>query len=171
MVSKVMQDALNEQINKEMFSAYLYLSMSAYFDTKNLAGMSQWMKMQSEEENLHAMKFYDFLLRVGGNVKLSAIDAPQTEWESAQKVFEDSLEHEKFISKSIHTLMDLAIEEKDHPTKSFLQWFVDEQVEEEANVSEIIDTLKLIDGQGNGIFMLDREMRQRVFVDETAAAK
>jgi len=162
MVSQKMQDALNEQINKEMFSAYLYLSMSAYFDTKNLAGMSQWMKMQSEEENLHAMKFYDFLLRVGGNVKLSAIDAPQTEWESAQKVFEDSLEHEKFISKSIHTLMDLAIEEKDHPTKSFLQWFVDEQVEEEDNVQQIVENFNLLGDSKGGLFMLDRELGARI---------
>ena len=162
MVSPKMQDALNEQINKEMFSAYLYLSMSAYFDSKNLAGMSQWMKMQSEEENLHAMKFYDFLLRIGGKVKLAAIDAPQIEWESAQKVFEDSLEHERFISKSIHTLMDLAIEEKDHPTKSFLQWFVDEQVEEEDNVQQIVENFNLLGDSKGGLFMLDRELGARI---------
>lgn len=171
MISEKMVDALNDQVNKEMFSSYLYLSMSAYFDGKNLAGMSQWMKLQAQEEYEHGMKFYDYILRVGGTVKLGAINAPQTKWDSPLQIFEDSLDHERFISKSIHDLMDLAISESDHPTKSFLQWFVDEQVEEEANVQEILDTLKLIDGQGNGIFLLDREMRQRTFVDETLAAQ
>ncbi len=161
MISQKMQDALNEQINKEFFSAYLYLSMSAYFDSKNLAGMSQWMKLQSEEEYQHALKFYDFVLRVGGKVKLSAIDAPKTSWDSAQQVFEESLAHEQFISKSIHTLMDLAIEESDHPTKSFLQWFVDEQVEEEDNVQQIVDNFNLIGDSKGGLFMLDRELGSR----------
>ncbi|MCB0730289.1 MAG: ferritin [Ignavibacteriae bacterium] len=161
MTSSKIIDALNLQLNKEMFSSYLYLSMSAYFDNKNLAGMSQWMKLQSQEEYAHAMKFYDFILRLGGKVKLTSIDDPQTDWDSAQKVFEDSLHHEKFISKSIHELMDLATEEKDHPTKSFLQWFVDEQVEEEDTVQQIVDNFDLIGDSKGGLFMLDRELGSR----------
>jgi ferritin len=161
MASQKIIDALNLQLNKEMFSSYLYLSMCAYFENKNLAGMSQWMKLQSQEEYAHAMKFYDFILRIGGKVKLAAIENPQTDWDTAQKVFEDSLSHEKFISKSIHQLMDLATEEKDHPTKSFLQWFVDEQVEEEDNVQKIVDNFELIGDSKGGLFMLDRELGAR----------
>jgi ferritin len=161
MISKKMADALNEQVNKEMFSSYLYLSMSAYFDSKNLNGMSQWMKMQSDEEYAHALKFYDFILRVGGQVKLGAIDAPKTEWNAPLEIFEESLAHEQFISKSIHKLMDLAIEESDHPTKSFLQWFVDEQVEEEDTVAQIVENFKMIGDSKGGLFMLDRELGSR----------
>ena len=146
MVSQKIVDALNLQINKELFSSYLYLSMSSYFDGKNLSGMTQWMKLQSQEEYEHAMKFYDFILRLGGKVKLSAIEEPQTDWESPLKVFEDSLHHEQYISKSIHQLMDLAIEESHHPTKSFLQWFVDEQVEEEDSVQQVVENFKMIGG-------------------------
>ncbi|PID58995.1 MAG: ferritin [Ignavibacteriae bacterium] len=166
MASKKIINALNDQLTKEMYSSYLYLSMSAYFDDKNLSGMSQWMKMQSEEEYEHAMKFYDFILRLGGKVKLAAIDAPQTEWKSAEEVFKDSLEHEKFVSASIHKLLDLAIEENHHPTKSFLQWFVDEQVEEEDTVQQIVDNFKLIGDSKGGLFMLDRELGARTTVDE-----
>ena len=161
MASQKILDALNQQLNKEMFSSYLYLSMAAYFDTKNLAGMSAWMKLQSEEEYEHAMKFYDFILRIGGEVKLTTIDSPQTDWESPLKIFEDSLAHEKFISKSIHEIMDLAIEEGDHPTKSFLQWFVDEQVEEEDSVQQIVENFRLIGESKGGLFMLDRELGSR----------
>lgn len=161
MISQKIVDALNGQLNKEIFSSYLYLSMSAYFDAKNLSGMSQWMKLQSQEEYEHAMKFYDFILRIGGEVKLGAIDAPQTEWDSPLVVFEDSLNHERFISKSIHEIMDLAIEEGDHPTKSFLQWFVDEQVEEEDTVQQIVETFKMIGDNKSAFFMLDRELGSR----------
>lgn len=161
MISQKMVDALNGQVNKEMFSSYLYLSMSAYFDSKNLSGMSQWMKLQAQEEYEHGMKFYDFILRVGGDVKLGAIDAPQTEWDSPLQIFEDSLDHERFISKSIHELMDLAISESDHPTKSFLQWFVDEQVEEEDTVQQIVESFKMIGESKGGLFMFDRELGSR----------
>lgn len=167
MVSKKMEEALNAQINKEIFSSYLYLSMSAYFDAKNLTGMSQWMKLQSQEEYTHAMKFYDFLLRVDGTVKLAAIEAPQTEWDSPLAIFEDSLNHERYISKSIHKLMDLAIEESDHPTKSFLQWFVDEQVEEEDTVQQIVENFKMIGDSKGGLFMFDRELGARSASAET----
>jgi len=161
MISQKIVDALTGQLNKEIFSSYLYLSMSAYFDSKNLTGMSQWMKLQSQEEYEHAMKFYDFILRIGGEVKLGSIDAPQTTWDSPLVVFEDSLNHERFISKSIHEIMDLAIEESDHPTKSFLQWFVDEQVEEEDTVQQIVENFKLIGESKGGLFMLDRELGAR----------
>ena len=105
--------------------------------------------------------FYDFILRIGGDVKLTSIDSPQTDWESPLKIFEDSLAHEKFISKSIHEIMDLAIEEGDHPTKSFLQWFVDEQVEEEDSVQQIVENFRLIGDSKGGLFMLDRELGSR----------
>ncbi|MCB9207456.1 MAG: ferritin [Ignavibacteriales bacterium] len=166
MVSKKIEDALNDQLNKEMFSSYLYLSMAAYFDNINLGGMSKWMKMQSEEEYLHSMKFYDFILRLGGKVKLGAMEAPQTKWKAPKDVFEDSLKHEQFISKSIHKLMDLAIEESHHPTKSFLQWFVDEQVEEEDNVQQIVENFNLIADDKSGLFMLDRELGARTTAPE-----
>ncbi len=161
MVSQKIVDALNLQVNKELFSSYLYLSMSSYFDGKNLSGMTQWMKLQSQEEYEHAMKFYDFILRLGGKVKLSAIEEPQTDWDSPLKVFEDSLHHEQYISKSIHQLMDLAIEESHHPTKSFLQWFVDEQVEEEDSVQQVVENFKMIGEDKGALFMLDRELGVR----------
>jgi ferritin len=161
MISQKIEEALNEQLNKEMFSSYLYLSMAAYFENKNLAGMANWMKVQSQEEYLHATKFYDFILRLGGKVKLSAISEPQTEWKSPKEVFENSQEHEQFISKSIHQLMDLAIAESHHPTKSFLQWFVDEQVEEENTVQQIVENFNLIGEDKSGLFMLDKELGSR----------
>ncbi len=161
MVSQKIVDALNLQVNKELFSSYLYLSMSSYFDGKNLSGMTQWMKLQSQEEYEHAMKFYDFILRLGGKVKLSAIEEPQTDWDSPLKVFEDSLHHEQYISKSIYQLMDLAIEESHHPTKSFLQWFVDEQVEEEDSVQQVVENFKMIGEDKGALFMLDRELGVR----------
>lgn len=161
MVSNKMIDALNLQLNKELFSSYLYLSMSAYFDAKNLSGMTQWMKLQSLEEYDHAMKFYDFILKLGGKVNLTAIEEPQTDWESPQKVFEDSLHHEQYISNSIHQLMDLAIEESHHPTKSFLKWFVDEQVEEEDTVQQIVENFNMIGDDKGALFMLDRELGAR----------
>ncbi len=166
MISQKMADALNEQANKEFFSSYLYLSMSAFFDSKNLGGMAQWMKMQSEEEYEHAMKFYEFILRVGGEVKLGAIEAPKTNWDNPLQIFEESLEHEKFISKSIHEIMDLAIEENNHPTKSFLQWFIDEQVEEEDSVGQIVENFRMIGDSKGGLFMLDRELGARSATEE-----
>jgi ferritin len=161
MASKKIFDALNLQLNKEMFSSYLYLSMSAFFESKNLSGMASWMKLQSQEEYEHAMKFYDFILRIGGEVKLAKIEAPETTWDSPLHIFEESLGHEKYISKSIHEIMDLAKEEKDHPTQSFLQWFVDEQVEEEDTVQQIVENFKMIGENSTGLFMLDRELGNR----------
>lgn len=161
MASNKMLDALNEQLNKEMYSSYLYLSMSSYFEDQNLAGMAAWMRTQSEEEYAHAMKFYDFILQIDGRVKLLQIDEPAFEWDSPQSAFENALEHEKFITKSIHSIVDLALEEKDHATHSFLGWFVTEQVEEEDTAKAIIDKFTLIGDNKSGLYMLDRELGER----------
>ncbi len=168
MITEKIQNALNDQLNKEMFSAYLYLSMAAYFEKNNLSGMANWMRLQSIEEHEHAMKFYDFIIKVGGVVKLAAIEEPQSEWESAQKVFEDALGHEQFISNSINKLTDLAIAESDHATKTFLHWFVEEQVEEEANVQQIVDNFKLLGNDRSGLFLMDRELGARTLSAQSA---
>ncbi len=161
MISKKMQDALNLQLNKELFSSYLYLAMAAYFEEENLTGMARWMKLQSDEEHVHAMKFYDFIIRVGARVKLEKLEKPQEKWESPQSAFEAALDHEKFITKSINELLDLAVIEKDHATSTFLHWFVDEQVEEEATAAEIVENFKLVGESKSGLFMLDRELGRR----------
>ncbi|MEE9430393.1 MAG: ferritin [Melioribacteraceae bacterium] len=166
MISKKMQDALTEQLNKEMFSSYLYLSMAAYFERNNLAGMSSWMRLQSVEEHEHAMKFYDFIIKVGGHVKLKAIAEPQSDWKSAQIVFEDALAHEQYITKNINELTDLAIGLGDHATKTFLHWFVDEQVEEEDTVHQIVDSFKLIGDSKSALFLFDRELGARAQTGE-----
>lgn len=170
MIKEKMLNALNEQINAEQYSALLYLSMSAYFNEKGLPGLANWMYVQYQEELSHANKFYNYVVERGGKVEIKAIKQMPTEWDGLIDVFEATLEHEQMVTGLVNGLIDVAIEVRDHACQSFLQWFVDEQVEEEANVQEILDTLKLIGGQGNGIFMLDREMRSRVFVDATQAA-
>ncbi len=161
MLSKKIEKALNEQINAELYSSYLYLAMSSYLSSVNLNGFATWMRLQAQEELTHAMKFYDYVVERGGRVILEAIDKPQAEWKDVVEIFEAALEHEKYITGRINDLMTLAMDEKDHATASFLQWFVDEQVEEEASVDEILQQLKMIDGKGPGLFMLDREARQR----------
>ncbi len=171
MLKEKVLNAINEQINAEQYSALLYLSMSAWFQDKGLPGFANWMYIQYQEELTHANKFFNYVHERGGKVSLKAIEQMPTEWAGVIEIFEATLEHEQKVTALIDNLVDVAISEKDHATQSFLKWFVDEQVEEEANVTEILDTLKLIDGQGNGIFMLDREMRTRKFVDATAAAE
>ncbi len=168
MISKKIEKALNEQINAEFYSAYLYLSMASFLNGMNLLGFSNWMRVQFEEEQFHAMKFYDYVLERGGEVKLKAIDKPPHKWKDIIDVFEATLEHEQEVTKRINDLVNLAIEEKDHATVNFLQWFVDEQVEEEASVEEILAQLKLVEGKGSGLFMLDREARQRSFTPPQA---
>ncbi len=163
MISQTMQDAINEQINKELYSEYLYLSMAAYLDAMGLSGMANFMKVQGNEERFHAMKFYNFINDRGGRVVLKAIDQPDVEFDNVLDVFEKSLKHEEFVSKSINDLMDLAIQENDHASKSLLNWFVDEQVEEEDTFNNLIDQMRLINGQGHGMLMLDKEMGQRTF--------
>ena len=163
MLSDKMQNALNEQINAEIWSAYLYLSMSAYFEDQNLPGFANWMKNQWSEELSHAMKMFDYVNERGGRVVLKAIDKVQTEWKDAVDVFTDTLDHERKVSSLINKLVDIAISESDHATNNFLQWFVAEQVEEESTAENLLQQLKMIDGFGHGMLMLDRELSQRTF--------
>lgn len=158
-----MEEEYNKQINAEFYSAYLYLSMSAYLSSINLNGFANWMETQYQEEMAHALKFYNYVIERGGNVTLEAIEKPQTSWNGIVHVFEETLKHEQHVTSLINNLMSVALEEKDHASVSFLQWFVDEQVEEEASVDEVLQQLKLIDGKGSGLFMLDREAKSRVF--------
>ena len=167
MLNKKVEKVINEQIVKEYYSAYLYLSMAAYFEDKNLSGFANWMKVQFEEEQFHAMKFFNYVVERGGRVTLEAFENPKVKWNSIIEVFEDTLKHEELVTESINNLMKVAIEENDYASVSFLNWYVDEQVEEEANVSNILGTLKLINGEGNGLLMLDKELLTRVFTPPT----
>ena len=169
MIKKEVLKSINDQINAESYSAYLYLSMSAYFEEMGLSGFANWMKIQYQEESAHALKFFNYLIERNGKVSLKAIAQVPVEFNGIIEVFENTLTHEIHVTALINNLMDVAVAASDHATQSFLKWFVDEQVEEEANVEKILATLKLINGQGNGIFMMDREMSQRVFVDPNAA--
>jgi len=163
MLKERIEKALNDQVNAEVFSAYLYLSMSASFSEMNFSGFAQWMKVQASEEMVHAMKIYDFIIERGGRVTLTQIDSPETVWESPLAAFEAAYKHEQYVTGRINDLVDIAIEEKDHASNIFLQWFVTEQVEEEASADEIVQKLKLVGTQGNAVFMLDRELGARAF--------
>lgn len=158
MISKKLQEAINKQINNEFYSEYLYLSMAAYFDAENLDGIAHFFYVQTKEENVHAMKLFRFLIEKGGRVKLHAIDAPKSEFKSVIEPFEMSLKHEQHISKCIDDLMDTAIKENDHGVISFLKWFVDEQVEEEATAEKLLYKVKLVKGEGQGLLMLNNEL-------------
>lgn len=160
-LSKKLQDALNAQIREELYSSYIYLSMAAYFESINLAGFAHWMRAQSQEELQHAMKFFGYVHERGGRVELAAIDKPPFEFEGPLDVFEKTLEHEQFISSRIADLYSLAIEEKDYASFSVLQWFIDEQVEEEESAGEILNTLKMIGDKSQGVILLDRQLAQR----------
>ncbi len=161
MINKAMQDAMNEQVNKEFFSSYLYLSMAAYFEEKNLGGFAHWMRIQEAEEREHAMKFYNFILERGGKVILKALEAPKTEWKSSLEVFEEAAAHEAMITASINSLYELAMKEKDYPALTMLQWFITEQVEEEKNAADIVANLKLIEDRGTAVLMLDHRLAKR----------
>ncbi|MBK9924425.1 MAG: ferritin [Anaerolineales bacterium] len=161
MIGKPMQDAMNEQINKEMFSSYLYLSMAAYFEDKNLPGFANWMRTQADEEREHAMKFYDFILERGGRIQLKAIDAPKTEWTSNLEVVEEIAAHEAKVTTSIYALYELALKEKDYPAQVMLQWFISEQVEEEKNAAEIVASLKMIEARETAVLQLDHRLSKR----------
>lgn len=169
MLNEKMQEALNEQINAELYSAYLYLSMVAYFESINLSGFATWMRVQTQEELTHTMKIYDFINERGGRVMLKPIAEPPAEWDSPLAVFEAAYKHEQKVTGLINNLVNLAIEEKDHASNNFLQWFVDEQVEEEASADEVVQKLKMVDKAPDGKFMLDRELGQRVFTPPAAA--
>ncbi len=167
MLNEKMQKALNDQVNAEMYSAYLYLAMNAHFESANLGGFANWMRVQAQEEMSHAMKIYDFINERGGRVVLQPIAEPPAEWKSPVAVFEDVCTHEQKVTGLINDLATLAIELKDHATNSFLKWFIDEQVEEEKSADEIVGKLKLMEGAPGAIYMLDRELAQRVFVPPT----
>jgi len=162
-----MVKAINDQINAELYSSYLYFSMAAYLDSINLKGCSHWMMAQMMEEQAHTKKFYDFLTARGGRVELAEIKTPPSDWESPLAVFENVLEHEQTVTGLINGLVDLALELKDHATNSFLQWYVDEQVEEEETADGILQNFKLNVDNPGGLFMIDKELAQRVFVPPT----
>ena len=161
MLTKKMHQALNDQIHHELESAYIYLSMAAYFETENFPGFAHWMKMQFEEEMAHAFRFYDYIHSQGEKVKLLAIAEPPDTFESPLAAFENALGHERKISRDIHNLYGLAMEEKDYPSLSFLQWFIDEQVEEEEHVGGVVEDIKRVHQSDQGLLMLDRELAQR----------
>ncbi|MEA3496981.1 MAG: ferritin [Bacteroidota bacterium] len=167
MLSKKIEKELNKQINAEYWSAYFYLSMAAYFEKENLPGFGNWMKVQYQEEISHVMKFFDYVNDRGGRVLLKQIDAVKTEWKDVINVIEETLEHEQKVTALINNLVDISLEEKDHATYNILQWFVAEQVEEEANVDKILQQLKMMEGSKHGLVMLDKELQQRTFIDET----
>jgi len=156
-----MKEAINKQINAELYSAYLYLSMATYFDGKNLSGCSNWMKKQAQEEIAHAMKFYEYLYTKSDTVELDMIAKPPASWKSPIQIFESALKHEQHVTSLIHNLVDLAESLKDKSTMSFLQWFVDEQVEEEQSAQVVVDKLTMIGNDGVSLMMLDKELGER----------
>jgi ferritin len=163
MLSKKMQEALNSQINAEYYSAYLYLSMAAYCDRINLKGFGHWFRIQVQEETVHVMKFFDYVLDRGGEVALAPVEGPTVKWDSPLAAFEAALKHEQYITQRIGKLVDLAISESDHLTNALLQWFLNEQVEEEATADQIVHELKLAGDAPAALFMIDRELGARVF--------
>jgi ferritin len=164
MIKQRLQDALNEQINAEIYSSYMYFSMASWFDSISLDGFSHWLRVQALEEMTHVQKISGFLTERSGRALMTAVDAPPTDWASPLACFEEVYEHECKETELINSLMDVALEERDHATVSFLQWFVDEQIEEEANTDAVVQKLKLVEGNRGGLFMLDREMDARTFV-------
>ncbi len=168
MLSDKIQDALNEQINAEFYSAYLYLAMSAWCEDKDLAGMAHWFRIQAQEEAAHAMKFLEYVTNRSGRVVLGAVAAPPKDWDSPIHVFQHTLEHERDVTARVNKLVDVARDSGDHQTEALLHWFVTEQVEEEATAASIVGRLKLA-GDGGGLFMIDDQLGQRVFVPPAAA--
>jgi ferritin len=161
MIKEKIEKALNQQLNQELYAFYVYLSMSAYFESMNLNGFANWMRIQAEEEKNHGLKFYDYILQANGKIDLKQIDAPKKNWKSVQEVFEDTYNHEKKVTESIYDIVDLSISERDHATHNFLQWFVSEQVEEEATALKILEKIKLIGDNQGALFIMDREMGSR----------
>lgn len=161
MISTAMQKAINEQINKELYSSYLYLSMAAYFEEQNLPGFANWMYVQEGEEREHGMKFYEYLVDRGAKIDLKAIAAPAASWKSALEVFKEVQKHEAFVTASINSLYEIALSEKDFASQIMLQWFITEQVEEEKNAAEIVQKLELIEAKGTALLMLDHELGHR----------
>jgi ferritin len=171
MVSKKMAKALNEQMGKEMYSAYLYMSMASYSESAGLKGFANWFMVQYHEEMLHAMKLYEYINKMGGHAAVLAIKEPPAEFGSALNMFKKTLEHEQFITKSINDLVDLAISEKDHASHAFLQWYVTEQTEEEQNDNDIIAKLELVGDGKEGLFLIDKELGVRITTVPTDYSK
>jgi len=169
MLHERMEAAINEQITWELYSAYLYKSMEAYFESENMVGMAAWMRVQTKEELCHAMIMFSHVIERGSRIKLAAIDGPETEWTSALAVFEHALAHEQQVTARINALVDTAIELKDHASTQFLQWFVTEQVEEESAASAVVGKLKLMQGAPGGLYQLDQELGARIFAMPTPA--
>ncbi len=161
MFSKNLLDEMNTQIKLELYSGYLYLSMSAYFEANNLPGFAHWMKVQAEEEQEHAMKFYGYINDRGGRVVLQAIDQPPANFKNALAIFEQALEHEKSVTARIELLYSIAVKDNDYASQSFLNWFIDEQVEEEKNASQIVEWLKMSGDSVNALFMIDSMLGKR----------
>lgn len=161
MLKKNLQNAINDQINKELYASYLYLSMSAYCERNDLSGLATWLRVQSQEEHGHAMKLFDFLLEADGAVVLKAVAAPPAEFASILAVFEQAYEHECKVTASIHALYDLALKEKAYAAQNLLRWFIDEQVEEEQNARKIVAKLALIKTDGGALLAFDRELGDR----------
>lgn len=164
MISEKLEKAFNEQINAEFYSKYLYLSMQAYFKSLNLNGFVNWMDIQVQEENAHAMGMFNYLLERDGKIELQAIAKPDNQWNSPLEVFEEVLKHEIYVTSLINGLMDVADEVKDRAALSFLDWYVKEQVEEEASVGGVLATLKLIKQDANALLLLDKDLAARAFV-------
>jgi ferritin len=161
MLSKVVEDAINEQIKNELYSAYLYLAMSAHFEAANLPGSAHWMRLQSQEEVEHAMKFFDYVNERGGRVVLQVIDQPPVEFKLPLDIFQQALEHEQKVTGMINNLYALAVKENDYPTQVMLQWFIEEQVEEEKSAGDVVEQLRMIGDHTQGLFMLDRQLGAR----------
>ena len=161
MISKTMETALSKQVNREFYSAYLYLAMSSYFENTGLKGFAKWMRVQAKEEQAHAMKIYDYVVARGGKVSFMDIEAPKGKWASAGKVFEETYAHEQKVTAMIHALVDMAVAEKDHPSFEMLQWFVKEQVEEEEHASEILNQIKAVGDVPGHLFWLDHQLGKR----------
>lgn len=170
MIPKKLEQAFGDQIRHELESAYLYLAMAAYFDSQGLEGMGRWMRAQTQEEVTHAMRFYKHIVERGGRPQLQPVSILQQEWTSPQAAFAAAYEHERFITGRINELVKLSQTENDFASRTLLQWFVDEQIEEEASTGKIAQELELVGADGRGVLMLDRELGQRVFVLPTDLA-
>ncbi len=170
MQNKKTEQLLNEQINKELYSAYLYLAMSSYFQAKNLSGFANWFYVQAQEERDHAMIIYNYMHRIDAPVKLTAIDMPQGDFKSVAEVLDKTLEHEKYVTSLIYAILDAANEEKDYKAIQFLQWFVTEQEEEEENATGLIESLKIAGTGEGGLYMMDKDMAQRVYTQASPLA-
>jgi ferritin len=166
MIKKTIEHAINKQINAELWSGYLYLSMASYFESISLSGFANWMTMQAQEEVSHAMRLYNYIVERGGRVILTSIDKVPTEWKTPLHAFEETYKHEQKVTGLIEDLVDLSEKEKDRATFNMLQWFIDEQIEEESSADDLVNKLKLVGENTNGLFMLDQALAQRTFTGD-----